>query len=101
MPDNLFLLRDLVIVLTIGFIGAFIAKRLKVPLLAGYLLGGFLFTILTSSHFTFDASLDTLSQIGVSLLLFTLGVEFSLGFLQQIKKVAVLGGTLQIVITTL
>lgn len=110
MSDGFLFLRDIVIVLGIGFVGAFIARRLRLPLLLGYLLGGFFFVVITSSRFiphqfgagfTFDSSLATLSEIGVALLLFTLGTEFSLARLRHVKQVAVYGGILQIVLTIL
>lgn len=99
MENGFFFLRDIVIVLGIGFAGAFVAKKLNLPLLLGYLLGGFIFTFVTSSRFTFDSSLQTLSEIGVALLLFTLGTEFSLIRLQKVKQIAIYGGILQLLLT--
>ena len=99
MDDGFLFLRDIVIVLGLGFIGAFIARRLRLPLLLGYLLSGFAFTIVTSGRFTFDESLQTLSEIGIALLLFTLGVEFSLSRLNKVRNVAIIGGIFQILLT--
>lgn len=101
MESGFFFLRDIVIVLGVGFVGAFIARRFKLPLLFGYLLGGFLFSIIFISRFTFDASLQTLADLGVALLLFTLGVEFSLDTLRRVKQIAIIGGVLQIALTIL
>ena len=101
MNDGFFFLRDIVIVLGVGFAGAFVAKKLNLPLLLGYLLGGFIFVLVTSSRFTFDNSLQTLSEIGVALLLFTLGTEFSLARLQKVKQIALYGGGLQVLLTIL
>lgn len=101
MSGGFFFLRDIVIVLGIGFVGAFVAKKLRLPLILGYLLGGFAFHVFTASRFTLDAQLQTLSDIGVALLLFTLGIEFSLKHLERVKHIAIYGGTLQIVLTIL
>ncbi len=101
MSDGFLFLRDIVIVLSIGFVGAFIARKLHLPLLLGYLLGGFAFVVATSSRFTFDASLSALSEIGVALLLFTLGIEFSFSYLKRIRHIVIWGGTLQICLTVL
>lgn len=101
MSDGFFFLRDIVIVLGIGFVGAFAASKLRLPLLLGYLLGGFAFVGVTSSRFTFDASLSALSEIGVALLLFTLGIEFSFSYLKRIKNIVLWGGALQIFLTIL
>src|SRR5581483_2861298 len=99
VSDGFLFLRDIVIVLGVGFLGAFIAKRLRFPLILGYLVGGFLFTVITASRFTFDASLETLSEIGVALLLFTLGIEFSLSHMAKVRNIAIYGGSLQILLT--
>lgn len=101
MTDGFFFLRDIVIVLGVGFVGAFIARRLRLPLILGYLLGGFAFAAFLFPHITFDTSLQTLSEIGVALLLFALGTEFSLANLGKVRQVAVWGGMLQILLTIL
>lgn len=76
-----------------------IAKFLKQPLLVGYLIGGVALGVLGLS-----GDLDTLSalsQIGVSLLLFLMGLEMNIHDFRLIGKTAVLAGIGQITITTL
>jgi len=101
MSDGFFFLRDIVIVLGVGFVGGFVARKFRLPLILGYLLGGFAFSTFLLSRFTFDDSLQTLSEIGVALLLFTLGAEFSLRQMARVRRVAVWGGILQILLTIL
>lgn len=81
--------------------GAFgvIAKFLKQPLLVGYLFAG-LFLGLTGAIGD-SRALDSLSQIGVALLLFLLGLEMNLRELPTIGKVALVTGIGQITFTSL
>jgi len=90
---------DLVIVLTTALVGGMLAHLLRLPVILGYLVGG----IAVGPHgFGLVHNLETihtLATIGVILLLFTLGLEFSLSELKRIGKVAILGGIAQILLT--
>jgi len=91
---------NLAIVLVAALIAGMVARRLKLPVIVGYLLGG-----ITAGPYGLGLIRDlgevqTLATIGVVLLMFTLGVEFSLRALRQTGKVAILGGIAQIVATT-
>ena len=70
---------DLAIVLVAGLVGGLIAQTLRQPLILGYILAG----VLVGPHSIGRAVTDThdielLAEIGVALLLFALGLEFSL-----------------------
>ena len=97
--ENLGLGFELVIVLVAAVIGGILAHRLKLPVLLGYLVAG----ILVSPHglgFIQDTdAIKNLASIGVILLLFTLGLEFSLDELRRIGKVAIIGGAAQVMLT--
>jgi len=91
--------QDLIIVLVTALIGGMIARRLKLPVILGYLAGG----IAVGPH-GFGLvhemeTVNTLATFGVILLLFTLGLEFSLKELIRVGKIAILGGIAQILIT--
>jgi len=90
---------DLLIVLATALVGGLLARRLKLPTLLGYIAAG----IAVGPHgfrLVHDlASIQDLATIGVILLLFTLGLDFSLGELKRMGKVAILGGTIQILLT--
>jgi len=90
---------DLLIVLAVAIAGGMLARRLRLPIILGYLVGG----IAVGPHgfgLVHDLeTIHTLATIGVILLLFTLGLEFSLSELKRIGKVAVLGGIAQILLT--
>ncbi len=90
---------DLVIVLTTALVGGMLARLLRLPIILGYLVGG-----IAVGPYGFGLvhdleTIHTLATIGVILLLFTLGLEFSLSELKRIGKVAILGGIAQILLT--
>jgi len=90
---------DLVIVLVAATIGGLIARRARLPVLVGYLLGGIIVGPYGFGLVHQLESVNFLGTLGVILLLFTLGLEFSLKELMRIGKIAILGGTVQILLT--
>ncbi len=66
--------------------GGFIAKRLKQPLVLGYIVGGFIVGNLLR-NFVDVPTLSVFSDVGVTLLLFTLGIEFSFARLKSVLPV--------------
>jgi CPA2 family monovalent cation:H+ antiporter-2 len=92
-------LADMGIALAAALVGGIIARRLRLPIIVGYLMAGVAIGP-HGLHVVRDAEdIETLATIGVVLLLFTLGIEFSLRGLRQVGRVAILGGGLQIVAT--
>jgi len=101
MASELTLIVELVTVLGAATVGGHLANRLGQPVLLGYLLAG---TIIGPAGFnliTTEGNIQVLAEIGVALLLFVLGVEFSLKDLLRLKAIAFGGSTLQIVLTIL
>ena len=96
---ELSLLVDMAIVLVAALILGMAARRLKLPVIVGYLLGGIVIGPFGLGLIPEVGEVETLATIGVVLLLFTLGIEFSLKALRQMGKIAILGGTAQIVAT--
>ena len=84
-----------------AFIGGLIAHRFKQPLILGYILAGILIGPYTGGLIpTSDIhEIELLAEIGVALLLFALGLEFSLRDLQPVRRIALIGGPLQISLT--
>ena len=78
----------------------FMAARLRLPALVGYLLAG----VVVGPHtpgFVADANLAAqLAEIGVMLLMFGVGLHFSLGDLMAVRKIAVPGAIVQIAVAT-
>ncbi len=91
---------DIAIILIAALIGGLIAQRLKQPLILGYILAG----IVVGPHtggvtVTEIHDIELLAEIGVALLLFALGLEFSLRDLQPVRKVALIGTPIQMLLT--
>jgi CPA2 family monovalent cation:H+ antiporter-2 len=90
---------DLIIVLVTAIVGGMLARRLKLPIILGYLVGGIVVGPYVLGWVHDSETIHTLAEIGVILLLFTLGLEFSLSELKRMGKVAILGGIAQILLT--
>jgi CPA2 family monovalent cation:H+ antiporter-2 len=90
---------DLIIVLAAAIAGGILARQLRLPIILGYLAGGIVVGPYVLGWVRDLDTINTLADIGVILLLFTLGLEFSLGELRRIGKIAILGGLAQILLT--
>lgn len=91
----------LVILIFVGIIGGMVAKKLKQPVIVGYILGSAIFSTFFPLEQNNENIVHGLATIGVTLLLFTIGIEFSLDKLLSVKKYALIGGVGQILLTTL
>ncbi|HET9933851.1 MAG TPA: cation:proton antiporter, partial [Polyangiaceae bacterium] len=94
------LLDELAIVAALGVVVTVLLSKLKLPtvaglLAAGALLGPYGLGLATSVH-----SIEVLAEVGVVLLLFSIGLEFSLTRLRDIFRQVALGGVLQVGLTT-
>lgn len=94
------LLDELAIVAALAVAVTVLLARLKLPtvaglLLAGALLGPFGLRLVSSVH-----AIEVLAEVGVVLLLFSIGLEFSLERLRDILRQVALGGALQVGLTT-
>jgi CPA2 family monovalent cation:H+ antiporter-2 len=86
--------------LAYAFIGGFIAVRLKLPALVGYLLAGIAAGPYTPGFIGDPAISSELAEIGVILLMFGVGMHFSVRDLWAVRSIAVPGAIAQIVIAT-
>lgn len=87
--------------LGLALVLGFIATRLKLPALVGYLLAGVVVGPATPG-FVADAALaQQLAEIGVILLMFGVGLHFSFDDLLSVRNIAVPGATVQITVATL
>lgn len=94
--DNTELVLSLAIAVLSAFAGGVIAQRLGLPVLLGYLAGGLVIGQFTPGPSASLHSVQLMAEIGVALLMFVLGAEFSLGELRRLGRVAAIGGPLQI-----
>jgi CPA2 family monovalent cation:H+ antiporter-2 len=93
------LFEDLLIILLVSVPVAFLCMRLKLPLLVGFMLTGILIGPYALGLIKELAAIEILAEIGVILLLFTIGLEFSIRRLREIKNLVLIGGGLQVVVT--
>jgi CPA2 family monovalent cation:H+ antiporter-2 len=96
---ELAILKDIVIILALSTFVNLIFTKLKVPTILGYLLTGIiagphLLKLINNEH-----NIELMAEIGIVLLLFSIGLEFSLKHLFKIRRVVFLGGFVQVVIT--
>lgn len=93
------ILADIAIIFGLSVFALFICHKLRIPGIVGFLLTG----VLAGSHgfglISADAEVEVLAEIGVILLLFAIGIEFSLRNLIKIKRAVLMGGALQVVLT--
>ncbi|MCP4621984.1 MAG: portal protein [bacterium] len=91
---------DIVIIMVAALIGALIAQRLKQPLILGYIFAGIIVGPYTGGITVGDThEIELLAEIGVALLLFALGLEFSIKELKPVRKIALIGTPIQILLT--
>jgi len=92
---------DIVIIVIAALFGGLIAQTLKQPLILGYILAGIVVGPYTGGVTVSEVhNIEKLAEIGIALLLFALGLEFSLRELKPVRKIAIIGTPIQIVLTT-
>ena len=94
------LFADLLIILLVSVPVAYFCLRLKLPLLVGLMLTGMAIGPYGIGLIKDLEGIEVLSEIGVMLLLFTIGLEFSLKRLGEMKRLVLVGGGLQVIVTT-
>lgn len=100
MPHEATLIATIAISLAYAFLGGFIAFRLGLPPLVGYLLAGLAVGPFTPG-FVADAELTAqLAEIGVILLMFGVGMHFSVRDLLAVRRIALPGAVAQILVAT-
>ena len=91
---------DFVLIVVAGLLGGVLARAIRLPLLVGYVIAGVLVGPYTAGPTVVQIhDIELLAEIGVALLLFSLGLEISLRDLQPVRRIALIGGPLQIVLT--
>ncbi len=93
------ILLDIVVIFALSILVNIVFTRIKIPTVVGYLLTGIiagphLLSIVHGKH-----EIEILAEIGVILLLFTIGLEFSLKHLLKIRRIVFLGGLIQVIVT--
>src|SRR5215216_1878357 len=94
------LFADLLIILLVSVPVAYLCLRLKLPLLVGLMLTGMAIGPYGLGLIRDLEGIELLAEIGVMLLLFTIGLEFSIARLGEMKRLVLIGGGLQVIVTT-
>ena len=93
---------DIALILVAAFAGGIVAQRLGLPLILGYIVAGILVGPNTPGPTVGDVhEIELLAEIGVALLLFAIGLNFPLGELAPVRRIALIGTPIQIVLTGL
>ncbi len=96
---DLLILKDLVVVLAASVLIIYVCHKLKLPSVVGFLLTGVLIGPGGLSLVKNGGTVRTLAEIGVVMLLFTIGLEFEPARLKRIRRNFLMGGSLQLGLT--
>ena len=100
MPHDTPLLSTIVVGIVLAFAFGAVAHRLRASPLIGYLLAGILIGPFTPGFVADRNIANELSEIGIILLMFGVGLQFSMHELLSVRSIAVPGATIQIVVAT-
>jgi len=101
MSHNTPLISTVVVGLVLAFILGTIAHRIRVSPLVGYLMAGVLMGPFTPGYVADQNIANELAEIGIILLMFGVGLHFSLKDLLSVRKIAIPGAVVQITVATL
>ena len=101
MPHDTPLLTTMVAGLGLAFLLGLMAQRLRLPLIVGYLVAGVIIGPFTPGFVADQLLAQELAEMGVILLMFGVGLHFSLADLMAVKAIAIPGALAQILVATL
>ncbi len=91
---------DIALILVAAFLGGLVAQRLGLPLMLGYIVAGIIVGPNTGGPTVAEVhDIELLAEIGVALLLFTIGLHFPLEELAPVRRVALVGTLVQMSLT--
>ncbi len=93
------ILSELVLLLAVIIVVISIFRKINIPPLVGFLISGLIIGPYGIKLVKNIEAVNVLAEVGVVLLLFTIGLEFSLMRLKRIKKIVLIGGGLQVLLT--
>jgi CPA2 family monovalent cation:H+ antiporter-2 len=100
MPHDVTLIATFAVGFVLAFILGTIANRLRLPPLVGYLLAGVLIGTFTPDLVANATIAGQLAEIGVILLMFGVGLHFSVADLMAVRRIAITGAVAQIAVAT-
>ncbi|HSC09068.1 MAG TPA: cation:proton antiporter, partial [Steroidobacteraceae bacterium] len=100
MPHHVPLIATIAVGLAVAFLLGFVAARLRLPPIIGYLLAGVAVGPFTPGFVADTHLAPQLAEIGVILLMFGVGMHFSLADLREVRGIAIPGAIVQIAVAT-
>ena len=100
MPHDVTLIATFALGFALAFVFGYFANRLRLPPLVGYLLAGVVIGTFTPDFVASSAIAGQLAEIGVILLMFGVGLHFSVDDLMAVRRIVFPGAFAQIVIAT-
>lgn len=100
MAESTLIFRDIAMVFAAALVCGFLAWRIRQPILLGYVVAGLFLSPLTPGPRVHDVHVfELMAEIGVVLLMFSVGIEFSIPDLLRVKWVALLGAPLGVLLS--
>src|SRR5688572_11251500 len=101
MPHQTSLIVMIVAGICLAFVLGILAQRIRLSPLVGYLMAGILIGPFTPGYVADQGIANQLAEIGVILLMFGVGLHFSLSDLLSVRAIAIPGGVAQMALATL
>ena len=95
------IIKDIVLILLVSIPIIILFNRIQLPSIVGFLIAGIILGPSVLKIISNPEQIEVMAEIGVILLLFSVGLEVSLKELLNIKKILIIGGGLQVVVTIL
>jgi CPA2 family monovalent cation:H+ antiporter-2 len=100
MAEHTLIFRDIAMVFAAALVCGFLAWRVRQPILLGYVAAGLILSPLTPGPRVHDVHVfELMAEVGVVLLMFSVGIEFSIPDLLKVKWVALVGAPLGILLS--
>ncbi len=93
------ILEDIVVIFALSTFVNFIFTKIKVPTIIGYLITGIIAGPYCLGIIKAPQSIELMAEMGIILLMFSIGLEFSLKHLFKIRRIVFLGGFIQLILT--
>ncbi len=101
MHQDFTLFATITMAVMLAFIGGFIARKLRMPTLVGYLVAGLVISPFTPGYTGDTNAAAQLAEMGVVFMMFGVGLHFSLKDLWSVRSIAIPGAILQTTLSTL
>lgn len=101
MHQDFTLFATITMAVMLAFIGGFVARKLRVPTLVGYLVAGLIISPFTPGYTADSNAAAQLAEMGVVFMMFGVGLHFSLKDLWNVRSIAIPGAILQTTLSTL